>query len=159
MIQESITEAIVHLTKAPLRLRALLGGMDAAKMRTRPKPGLFSPLEDAWHLRDIEREGYLVRIRRILSEDMPILEDLDGDQMAIARRYNELDPAEAVAEFASARAESLILLNGLAAQAWARRAYFANRTIDLRTLIKSMVEHDHGHLCRIEGIYVTSVAA
>jgi hypothetical protein len=159
MFQESIAEAIGHLANAPLRLQALLDGMDAEKMRVRPKPGVFSPLEDAWHLRDIEREGYLVRIGRILAEDMPVLEDLDGDQMAMARRYNELDPARAVAEFASARTESLVLLNGLAAEAWARRAYYANRTLDLRALIQSMVEHDHAHLSSIEGIYVTSVAA
>jgi hypothetical protein len=79
----------------------------------------------------------------MLAEDMPVLEDPDGDQMAMARRYNGLDPARAIAEFASARAESL----------------YANRTLDLRALIESMVEHDHAHLSGIEGIYVTSVAA
>jgi hypothetical protein len=31
MIQESIAEAIVHLTNTPLRLRTLLDGMDAAR--------------------------------------------------------------------------------------------------------------------------------
>jgi hypothetical protein len=40
-----------------------------------------------------------------------------------------------------------------------RLAHFANRVIDLRTLINMMVEHDHGHLSSISGIYVRSIAA
>lgn len=133
--------------------------MEVGKLRRKPDASLFSPLEDAWHLRDIEREGYLVRIRRILSEDVPVLEDLDGDRMAIERRYNELELAPAVAGFAAARAESLALLKGLPMEIWMRRAHFAERLIDLRTLIEMMVDHDHGHLSSIRGAYVRSIAA
>src|ERR1700722_14577692 len=146
MAHESVVDAIDKLARAPEAIREAFAGMDAEKIRRKPNLGLFSPLEDVWHLRDIEREGYLVRVGRILSENVPALEDLDGDRMAVERRYNDLELAPAIAGFAVARAESLALLKGLPIEAWMRQAHFANRVIDLRTLIDMMVEHDHGHL-------------
>jgi hypothetical protein len=159
MAHESVVDAIDRLAGAPQAIREAFAGMDAEKIRRKPNLTLFSPLEDVWHLRDIEREGYLVRIGRILSENVPALEDLDGDRMAVERRYNELELAPAIAGFAVARAESLALLKGLPTEAWMRQAHFANRVIDLRMLIDMMVEHDHGHLSSIRGVYVRSTAA
>jgi hypothetical protein len=159
MALESILDAIAELAKSPEAVREAFAGIGAKKLRRKPNSNLFSPLEDLWHLRDIEREGYFVRIARILSEDVPILEDLDGDRMAIERRYNELELAQAMAGFAAARAESLALLKGLPAGAWSRQAHFANRLIDLKMLIAMMVDHDRGHLSSIRGVYVKSIAA
>jgi hypothetical protein len=158
MTNGSIQNSISQLSAAPNLLRQLLSAMDPIKLRTKPAPGVFSPLEDAWHLRDIEREGYLIRIQRILAERSPVLVDLDGDQMAVARRYNQRELAPALDEFACARAESIRLLKGLPPEAWARPARFANRTVDLRELIEMMVEHDGGHVSSIRGVYVRSVA-
>jgi hypothetical protein len=159
MTNGSIQNYVSQLSATPTLLRELLSAMDPVKLHTKPALGLFSPLEDAWHLRDIEKEGYLVRIQRMLAEQSPVLENLDGDQMAIARRYNERELTAAVEGFACARAESISLLKGLPPKAWARSAHFANRTIDLRELIEMMVEHDRGHLSSIRGVYVRSVAA
>jgi hypothetical protein len=159
MAQESAIETIDTLARAPEVVREAIAGVDVDKLRKKPKPSIFSPLEDVWHLRDIETEGYLVRIRRILSETLPVLEDLDGDRMAIERRYNELELGPAIAGFATAREESLALLQGLPTEAWMRRALLANRIIDLRALIHMMVDHDRGHLSNIRGVYVKSLAA
>jgi hypothetical protein len=159
MAHERMVEAVEKLARTPEVVREHLARMDVGKLRRKPSPSLFSPLEDVWHLRDIEREGYLVRIRRILSENVPVLEDLDGDRMAIERRYNELEIAPAITGFAAARAESLTLLTGLPTEAWMRRAHFADRVIDLQTLINTMVDHDQGHLSSIRGVYVRSIAA
>ena len=159
MAHESVVDAIDRLARAPQAIREAFAGMDTEKIRRKPNLTLFSPLEDVWHLRDIEREGYLVRVGRILSENVPALEDLDGDRMAVERRYNDLELAPAIAGFAVARAESLALLKGLPTEAWMRQAHFANRVIDLRALIDMMLEHDHGHLSSIRGVYVRSIAA
>src|SRR5688500_19594160 len=43
------------------------------------------------YLRDIETEGYTVRIGQLLEEEDPLLRDLDGDRLAIERRYIEQD--------------------------------------------------------------------
>jgi DinB superfamily len=159
MNDEPIQNEINQLSATPALLRNLLSAMDPMKLRTKPAPGLFSPLEDAWHLRDIEMEGYIVRIQRMLTEQSPVLVDLNGDQMAIERRYNELELAPAVEDFANARAESISLLTGLAPDAWTRPAQFANRKINLQELIEMMVEHDRGHISSIQGVFVASVAA
>jgi hypothetical protein len=159
MNDESMQNAINQLSAMPSLVRKLLCAMDPVKLRTKPAPDLFSPLEDVWHLRDIEMEGYLVRIQRTLTEQSPVLVDLNGGQMAIARRYNERELAPAVEGFASARAESIRLLKGVPPDAWTRAAQFANLTISLRELIEMMLEHDRGHLSSIRGMYVKSVAA
>ena len=113
MHDESIQSAIGRLSTMPTLLRELLSAMEPVKLRTKPAPGLFSPLEDAWHLRDIEMEGYLVRIQRMFTGQSPVLVDLNGDQMAIERRYNERELSPAIEGFASARAESISLPRGL----------------------------------------------
>jgi hypothetical protein len=156
--QETIDAAVKQLAETPMRLRDLFERMDPAKIRIKPDPTLFSPLEDVWHLHDIEREGYLIRIRRILTEELPVLENIDGDRMAIERRYIELELPAAIDGFAAARAASLALLRELPLQDWMRRAEFENRSIDLGTLIGMMVEHDRGHLLSIQGVFVSSVA-
>jgi DinB superfamily len=119
--QELIASALNTLAETPIRLRDLFERIDLAKIRIKPNQSLFSPLEDVWHLYDIEREGYLVRIRRILIEESPILENLDGDRMAVERHYNDLELTAAIAGFSAARAESSRLLQGLPAEAWLRR--------------------------------------
>src|ERR1700733_2539683 len=131
MTHESVLDAIDTLARTPEAVREAFAAIDADKLRRKPNPSIFSALEDVWHLWDIESEGYLVRIGRMLSENLPVLEDLDGDRMAIERRYNELELAPAIAGFAAARAESLALLKGLPTEAWTRQAHFANRVIDL----------------------------
>ena len=100
-----------------------------------------------------------MRIRRILTEESPILENLDGDRMAVERRYNDLELTAAITGFSAARTESLSLLQGLPAEAWMRRGEFENRVIDLKTLIDMMVEHDRGHLLSIQGVFIKSDAA
>ena len=49
----------------------------------------FSALGHACHLRDIEIEGYHVRIRRLITEENPALESLDGYELARQKRYSE----------------------------------------------------------------------
>jgi hypothetical protein len=122
MAQESAADMIDQLARAPEVVREAIGEINVEKLRNKPSASIFSPLEDVWHLRDIEAEGYLVRIRRILSELLPALEDLDGDRTAIERRYNELELEPAIAGFAVARGESVALLRGLPAEAWMRQA-------------------------------------
>jgi hypothetical protein len=56
-----------RLSVSPVRLRALLTRLPERALRTAPPAGGFAPIENAWHLRDIEVEGHFPRIRRILA--------------------------------------------------------------------------------------------
>jgi len=64
-----------------------LSAEDALAART---GGAFSPVEQVWHLADLEREGFGVRIRRLRDEQAPRLPDFDGDRIARERHYRSL---------------------------------------------------------------------
>lgn len=69
-----MAEALERLAGMPAWLEAQLAGRDDATLRRRTGAGGdFSLVEHACHLRDLEREGYLVRVRRILAEVTPEL--------------------------------------------------------------------------------------
>jgi DinB superfamily len=135
-----------RLSVSPVRLRALLTSLSESALRTAPPAGGFAPIEDAWHLRDIEVEGHFPRIRRILAEESPVLASIDGDRLALERQYRQRELGAALDEFAQYREASLGLLGALAEEAWSRRAIFQDRSVSLRELVVAMAEHDESHL-------------
>ena len=110
----------------------------------------FSLTEQACHLRDVEREGYLVRARRMLSDSAPTLEGFDGTAVAKARDYLSQDARAAVREFAAARGALIALLAPLGDSRLAREALFGGERITLADLIAMIVEHDRSHREEIE---------
>lgn len=106
----SAAEAIAAIRTFGKRYRApltrFLPGEDADRvLRTRPAPGVWSPLEYAAHVRDVFA-WYDERIRRSLVEDRPSFDGLDHEEVAVAERYNEQDPT-AVADALAANADRL----------------------------------------------------
>src|SRR5258708_16542870 len=85
-----LEEAIESLAAMPAFVGAALAECGEA-IRVRPREGEFSLAEHASHLRDLEREGYLVRVRRMLSEDRPELASFDGAAVAASRDYLSQD--------------------------------------------------------------------
>jgi hypothetical protein len=99
--------------------------MPDAGARWRPKEGEWSVHECLAHLRDIEQQVFLERIRRMVREDRPRLEVFD--EVAYHRdHYNPDEPIERLlADFAAARAEIVSLLAG--ASDWTRGGAHATR--------------------------------
>src|SRR5262249_38562421 len=54
----------------------------------------FTAIGQLCHVRDIEIDGYHVRIRRMLEEKTPLLASIDSEALAGPRRYAEADPDE-----------------------------------------------------------------
>ena len=81
------------LAATPQALKAAIKGLPKKLLLWTPAPGKWSILEILCHLRDMEREGYLERYARILSEDEPRLPDLNGDALAIDARLPEPEGA------------------------------------------------------------------
>jgi hypothetical protein len=77
-------------------------------------------VEQVWHLADLEREGFALRIRRLRSEDNPVLPDFDGTAVARDRNYRALSLAGGLQAFMLARAETLALIDSIAAGEWTR---------------------------------------
>jgi hypothetical protein len=138
------------------RIAAMPAFLDAAlergrdRLRQRPAPGAFSLVEHACHLRDLEREGYLVRVRRMMTEERPALAGFDGGAVASARDYLSQDAAQAAREFAAARRELVGLVASLAAADLDKPATFGGDAVSFARVIGMVAEHDREHRDEIE---------
>lgn len=111
----------------------------------------FSPVEQCWHLADLEREGYAVRIRRLRNEVEPALPDFDGEQVARERNYKSLSLHDGLAAFRRARAENLAALRGLTSSEWERRGTQEGvGSVGLCDIPLMMSEHDAAHRAEID---------
>jgi len=159
MVEVPMSAWLDELAAAPDHLRRLCAQLDPHNLAVRPATDQFSPLENVWHLRDIEMEGYLVRIEQILTSDKPVLGDIKGDQLAIDRRYNELPLQAGIEGFSAARAASMQLLRSATSKDWTRQAIFEGQLITLARLVEMVMEHDRGHFSCLEGAHVAPLAA
>jgi hypothetical protein len=146
----ALPEALARLASMPALLVEVTDRASDAALRDRAPAEEFSLGEQACHLRDVEREGYLVRLQRMLDEECPALEGFDGAAVAKARDYAAQDGREAAREFARLRAEFVTRASRLPGDAFARTGMFAGRRITLCDLLAMMVEHDRGHREDIE---------
>jgi hypothetical protein len=83
----------------------------------------FALVEHAWHLADLEREGYGVRITRMLAEAVPALPDFDGERLAREREYVSADATLGAAVFADARQRNVTRLRSLDARQLERSGF------------------------------------
>ena len=123
----------------------------ASRIRRRPGAGGFALVEHAWHLADLEREGYGERIRRLLAEERPHLPDFDGGRLARERDYLSRDIAEGMASFAAARAANLRAMRALRSSDWERAGTQEGvGRVTLADIPRLMAEHDASHRREIE---------
>lgn len=135
------------LQQTPGKLSKLIEGLSDSQVRRRNSDGDFSALENVCHLRDLEREGYAVRIDRILNEPNPALPDFDGGRVAAERNYNAEDPATALEEFTSARLRNLQKVRTAGPAEIERTGNLEGvGMVTLARVAEMMREHDEGHL-------------
>src|SRR5262249_42933594 len=111
---------LAGLAAMPDYLARTFGSLSPADAATRGPAHLFSPVEQAWHLADLEREGFGLRIRRLAAEVDPLLPDFDGDRAARERNYSALSLADGLAAFRRARAENIETLRRVTDVEWPR---------------------------------------
>jgi len=112
--------------------------------------GAMSPVEQVWHLADLEREGFGFRIDSLLSECEPHLPDFDGAAIAAARRYRSLSLTAGLAAFREARQRNLAKLRTVAAEAWARGGQQEGvGRVTLCDMPSFMSQHDAAHRAEI----------
>lgn len=144
-----------QLEMMPRHLSEVARELGADRIRRRPAAGGFSVVEHAWHLADIEDEGYGLRIRRIVTESGPLLADFDGDRLAAERHYQERPLDAALAAFAYARARNLTALRQIAVADWSRLARQEGiGALTLADLPRMMAGHDAAHRAEIDALRV-----
>lgn len=121
--------------------------LDTDDAAVRPASHVWSPLEYACHVRDVN-VLFERRLRLMLAEDGPTFDNWDQDATAVASDYGEQDPAsvaEEVTEAAAAVATAYVALDG---DQWGRtghRTDGASFTVDsfARYHLHDLVHHAH----------------
>jgi hypothetical protein len=132
-------------------LHAQLDGLTAHEARLPGPEGAFSPVEQAWHLADLEREGFGVRIRRLLEEQDPQLPDFDGARLARERDYRSRSLSEGLELFSAARRGNLARVQSLTLAEWTRSGTQAGvGTVSLCDMPAFLEQHDAVHRLKIE---------
>ncbi|MDQ5858695.1 MAG: DinB family protein [Acidobacteriota bacterium] len=153
MNRRELETLFLTLESTPALLARVASELPEDRVRQRGTTGGFSFVEHVWHLADLEREGYGVRIRRLLSEDEPLLSNFDGERVAHERVYQRRDLADGLLAFTAARTRNLQLLREVPNGDWTKTAeqeYVG--AVALGDIPRMMVEHDRTHETEITGL-------
>jgi hypothetical protein len=142
------------LAETPVRLKAALKGVPKKLLLWTPGPGKWSILEIVAHMRDMERDAYLARYRRILAEENPALPDLDGDMIALRDDYRGQRLTELVREWIKLRKECLRLLKSVKGARWERiGTHESAGPLSMDSFLRRQaMGNDEAHLAQIENI-------
>lgn len=136
-----------QLLRFPERLRETLSLFSNDEIRRRSAEGLFAPVEQAWHIADLEVEGYGARIEELLRAGGPHFQDFRGEEIAAQRRYIELDLEPALARFASARAANVARLQLTTPHTATQEGVVG--PVTLARIARMMSQHDASHASEI----------
>jgi len=152
--EQGYQELVMSLEETPHLIRRLVSDVGESSLSERPRGKTWSILEHICHLRDIEQEGYSVRITRVLNEDQPFLNDLDGDKLALERDYINQDFRAALEAFTATRALNVDLIRRLSPDRLARGAEFENvGHVTLLDLLTKIREHDREHIKELTDLH------
>lgn len=111
----------------------------------------LTAIEQLCHVRDIEIDGYQVRLRRTVAENYPLLPSIDTDAYARDRAYATADASVVLEQFRAAHLATLDFIHGLPPSAFERTAEFEGYgTVTLRGLMHYLCSHDQQHLAGLQ---------
>lgn len=119
----------------------------------------FTAIEQLCHVRDIEMEGYQVRIRRTLAEENPLLVSLDSERLARERDYAGANATAVLADLRLARSQTLALITSITPEQLLRPAHFEGYgDLTLHSLVHYLCSHDQQHLAGLQWLLGKIVA-
>jgi uncharacterized damage-inducible protein DinB len=138
---------VLRLAAAPTLLRAVTGGSSPEQAWTPPRPGEWSLGEVARHLAQGDRDIFLPRLRRMVSEDRPVF----GGGAAQAGELTDLPTL--LDDFEAARRAAVSILRALDDAAWSRPGVSPSRgPLTIAEYARTMGEHDLEHLRQIQDV-------
>jgi FMN phosphatase YigB (HAD superfamily) len=144
----STTNAILaNLAGNAAAIDSLSRQMPPSARIKQPGPGEWSFAEIMCHLRDVEAEVNLPRVRKVIWESNPFIPGKDTDPWASERQYILQDCMEALSSFQSSRTELLSVLDGLSPEDWQRPARHAILgPTHIQELVGIIASHDRLHI-------------
>jgi len=138
------------LTATPRFLHESFDGLSQEASRLPGPDGAFSPVEQIWHLADLEQEGFGLRIQRLQTESNPSLPDFDGARTAQERNYQSLSLSAGLAAFETSRRANIDRLKSLTDEAWSRSGTQEGvGLVALCDIPVFMQQHDRVHITEI----------
>lgn len=120
--------------------------LSAQDLKARGPNNEFAPIEQVWHLADLEKEGFYQRIARLLNEDCPRLPDFDGTQAANERDYLSKDLQQGLEQFSRYRQLNLRTFAQLSESQWLRRGDLGGvGEVSLCDMPGFLLQHDEAH--------------
>ncbi len=144
-------ELMESLASTKTFIRKAFESLTPEEAQTPGPAGSFSPVEQVWHLADLEREGFGLRIRRLQTEANPHLPDFDGTKVAHERNYRSLSLPAGLRTFEAAREANIHTLQALSPEAWVRSGTQDSvGTVSLCDMPTFMHQHDQAHIAEIQ---------
>ncbi len=139
-------DLLAELEAMPAFLKETFAGLSTGQLALPGPKGLFSPVEQVWHLADLEVEGFGVRIDLLRRERDPELPDFEGAAVAAARNHRSLSIEAGLQTFKAARMDNLRKLREIAPEEWQRSGIQQHLGRVSLCDIPSMVrQHDAAH--------------
>lgn len=163
-LDRNIPEGLAPDFNSPAALLAILRSTAAATdsfcRDLSPEQWVLRPSDEEWsltetlcHLRDVDAEVNLRRVKKVLDEQNPFLPGEDTDPWAQERGYIKQNGFKALRQFMGARMELVSLLQGLDERDWqrpARHAIFGpTRLIELVSIVAA---HDRVHVRQVKSL-------
>jgi uncharacterized damage-inducible protein DinB len=150
--------------RAYLAETAVLVGTLRAAMAPRqgydsPAAGGFSLVQHLWHLADVEQFGWARRFERLLTRPAPRLPGVDGDRLALERRYQQRPWRAAAARFVRQRQRTLAALAQCDAAVLRRPVRFGGQPSSGAELLAALLAHDHEHRLAMAALWPPAPAA
>ncbi|MCC6957924.1 MAG: DinB family protein [Anaerolineales bacterium] len=138
--------SIAILRSTPAVLDGFTRGLPEEAWAERPFKDEWSITEVICHLRDVDEEVNLPRLKAVIETSNPFIAGQDTDRWAESRGYCLQDGKRALMDFAAARHQIVKLLESLSPEDWdrpARHAIFG--PTKLQELVKIQAAHDRLH--------------
>ncbi len=142
------TSAVLRST--PAVFKALTSNLTLDQWQKRVDENEWAVTEIACHLRDVDREVNLPRLKMVSAGENPFLPGIVTDVWANERGYINQDGPAALDSFVAVRSELLALLSGLDENGWqapARHAIFG--PTQLLELASFIATHDRTHIHQV----------
>lgn len=151
---ETNPEQLIQALEATVvQFERLIDKRSSDDLQQAAQDGGWGIVEILGHLQDWE-EIVHDRVRRILEEDHPELEDYDDSLWAIDHEYGSQDGHKIFAHIEELRHKLIERLRVIENDAWNRTATLTgNGEITLSWLIQSIVKHDTRHLAQAREVF------
>ena len=142
-------EILKSMRASPVILKSLVAGLGDQQIRLRPAPGEWAVIEVVAHMADVDERAH-ARLRRLLTEDNPLLPAFDQEALAVDRGYLKMDLAAELTRYQQTRAAHVADLEALDPGQWLRPGrHEATGDLTVELYEAHVASEDVDHLAQI----------